>query len=213
MSCTGVPSAREGRNAQHVSIVEIEYAFVGIFGQQRVEHGAGLGAVLREHVTLFDVLGALAAGERLLVEGDMADEVEGIEVLAKFFGDRIERQALGLQFLDDRLLAFRRLPAFQEIIEAGEALLQRLLGEVAQDLGDELAVLVEILHPLGDDGGADAIDINLFRLARRPAAMVMSGGPSTMVSSAPGLSGSVSPSSPVGGTSSGGAMGSPSPGS
>ena len=95
-----------------------------------------------------------------LVEGDVADEIEGIEVLAQFLGDGIERQALGLQFLDDRLLALRRLPALQEIVEAGEALLQRLLGEVAQALGDELAVLVEILDALGDNRSADAIDID-----------------------------------------------------
>ena len=63
------------------------------------------GAVLREHVALADVLGPLAAGERRLVEGDVADEVERIEVLAHFLGERIERQALGFQFLDDRLLA------------------------------------------------------------------------------------------------------------
>ena len=84
------------------------------------------GAVFREHVALLDVLGALAAGQRLLVEGDVADQVEGVEVLAQFLGDGIERQALGFQFLDDRLLALRRLPALQEIVEAGEALLQRL---------------------------------------------------------------------------------------
>ena len=39
----------------------------------------------------------------------MADEIEGIEVLAEFLGDGIERQALGLQFLDDRLLALGAL--------------------------------------------------------------------------------------------------------
>ena len=90
------------------------------------------GAVFGEHVALLDVLGPLAAGERLLVEGDVADQIEGIEVLAEFLGDGIERQALGFQFLDDRLLALGRLPALEEIVEAGEALLQRLLGEVAQ---------------------------------------------------------------------------------
>ena len=87
----------------------------------------------------------------LLVEGDMADQIEGIEVLAEFLGDGVERQALGFQFLDDRLLALGRLPALEEIVEAGEALLQRLLGEVAQALGDELAVLVEVFDALGDD--------------------------------------------------------------
>ena len=100
---------------------------------------------------LRDVLGPLAAGERRLVEGDVADQVERVEVLAEFLGERVERQALGCQLVDDRLLALGRLPALEEVVEAGEALLQRLLGVVAQALGDELAVLVEILDPLGDD--------------------------------------------------------------
>ena len=98
-------------------------AFVLVLLQQRFEHGAGLRAVLREDVALADVLGPLAAGERRLVEGDVADEVEGIEVLAHFLGERVERQALGFQFLDDRLLALGRFPALEEIVEAGEALL------------------------------------------------------------------------------------------
>ena len=87
----------------------------------------------------------------LRVEGDVADQVEGVEVLAQLLRKRIERQALGFQFLDDRLLALGRFPALEEVVEAGEALLQRLLGEVAQAFGDQLAVLVEILHALGDD--------------------------------------------------------------
>ena len=81
-----------------------------IFGEQRIEHGAGLAAVFGEHVALLDVLGPLAARQRWAIEGHMADEIEGIEVLAKFLGDGIERQALGLQFLDDRLLALGTFP-------------------------------------------------------------------------------------------------------
>ena len=137
------------RDRQHVGIVEVEHALVGIFGKQGIEHGARLPAVFGEHVALLDVLGPLAPGQRLLVESDMADEVKGIEVLAQFLGDRIERQALGFQFLDDRLLAVRRLPAFEEILEAGEALLQRLLGEIPQGFCDELAILVEIFDAFG----------------------------------------------------------------
>jgi hypothetical protein len=70
-------------------------------------------AVFREHVALLHVLGALAAGQRTAVEGNVADQIEGVEVLAQFLGNGVERQASGFQFLDDRLLALRRLPAFQ----------------------------------------------------------------------------------------------------
>ena len=122
----------------------------------------GLPAVFGEHVPLFDVIGALAPGQRFLIESNVTDEVEGIEVLAQFLGDRVERQALGFQFVDDRLLALRRLPALEEIIEASEALLQRLLGEIAQGFCDELTVLVEIFDALGDDGGSNTIDIDFF---------------------------------------------------
>ena len=74
-----------------------------------------------------------------------------------------------VKFLDDGLLALGGVPALEEVVEAGEALLQRLLGEVAQALGDQLAVLVEIFDALGDDGGPDAIDVDLARASRRRA--------------------------------------------
>src|SRR5258708_35686138 len=90
----------------------------------------------------------------------MADEIERVEVLSRLVRDGIERQALGLQFLDDCLLALRRFPAFQEVVEAGETPLQCPLGEVAQGLRDELAVLVEIFDTLGDDECADALYID-----------------------------------------------------
>ena len=152
----------EGRDAEHVRVVEIQHTFVGIFSQQRIEHGAGLWPVFREDIALLDVFRALAPSERLLVEGNVADEIEGIEVLSQLLGNRFKRQTLGLQFLDDRLLAFGRFPAFEEIVETGEAFPDRRLGEVAQGFGDELAVFVEILHPFSYDGGPDAIDIDLL---------------------------------------------------
>ena len=141
----------ERRDLKDLGVVEIENAFVLVFRQQRIKHGAGLRAVFGEDVALADIVGALAARQRRAVEGDVADQVEGIEVLADLLCERIERQALVLQLLDDRLLAFGCLPAPQEVVEAGEALLQRLLREVPQALGDELAVLIEILDALGDD--------------------------------------------------------------
>jgi hypothetical protein len=63
-----------------------------------------LRAVFGEHVALLDVVGAFAAGERRLVEGDVADQVEGVEVLADLLGNGSSSSLLG-QFLDDGLLA------------------------------------------------------------------------------------------------------------
>ena len=140
-----------------------DHAFVLILLQQGFQHGAGLRAVLGEDIALADVVGPLAAGERRLVEGHMADEVEGIEVLADFLEQRFEQQPFVGQFFDDGLLALGGFPAAEEIVEAGEALLERLSGEVAQAFGDELAVFVEIFDALGENGDGLAIDVELAR--------------------------------------------------
>jgi hypothetical protein len=205
----GCAHAVERRDAQDLRILQVEDALILVFVEQRVEHGASLLAVPREHVALADVVGPLAAGERRLVEGDMADQIERVEVLADLLGQRVEDRALVRELVDDRLLALRGLPALQEDIEAREPLLQRLSGEVAQGLGDQLAVLVEVLDPLGDDRGIDPVDVDLPRLSP-PAGMVMSdGSPSTIVSSSAGSGGIGASSSWVGGASSGGVIGSP----
>jgi hypothetical protein len=81
----------EGCDLQHISIVEIEDALIGVFGEQSIKHGAGLWAIFCEYVALLDLLGPLTAGQRLFVEGDVTDEVKRVEVLADFVGDRIER--------------------------------------------------------------------------------------------------------------------------
>ena len=122
----------EGRDAQHGGVVEVEDAFVGILGQQGVEHGAGLIPISGEYVPLPDVVGTLAPGHRLGVEGDVTDEVERIEVPVQFGGDLFKRQAPGIQLVKNGLLAFGGVPALQEVVEAGEALPQRPLREVAQ---------------------------------------------------------------------------------
>ena len=57
----------------------------------RNPHGACPVSVLVEDVAFLDFVGPLATGQRLGVEGDMADEVEGVEVRAEFLGDGIKR--------------------------------------------------------------------------------------------------------------------------
>ena len=98
--------------------------------EQRAEHGAGLTSVFREHVPLLDVLGPFAASQRLGVEGDVTDDVEGVEILAQLLDDHGKRQALGRQLIDDRLLALRGLPTAQEVVKAREAPAQGLPREV-----------------------------------------------------------------------------------
>ena len=157
----GVPMPVERRDPQDLRVLEVEHALVLVLLQERVEHGPGLLAVLREHVALAHVLGALAAGERRLVEGDVADQVEGVEVLADLLGQRVEDQALVLELVDDRLLALGAPSSASGSRRGWRTASSAPSGEVAQALGDELAVLVEVLDPLGDDRGADAVDVDL----------------------------------------------------
>ena len=95
----------------------------------------------------------------------MTDEVERIEVPVQFGGHLFKRQAPGIQLVEYGLLGFGGVPALQEVVEAGESLPQRLLREVAQGLGDELAVLVQVFHAFGDDGRGDAVHVDFLRTA------------------------------------------------
>ena len=52
--------------------------------EQRLQHGAGFVAVLGEVVPLLNLVRPLATGQRRLVKGYVADQVERIEGLALF---------------------------------------------------------------------------------------------------------------------------------
>ena len=54
------------------------------------------------------------------------------------------------------------LQRFKKSSRLAKCFLQRLFGEVAQGFGDELAVLIEIFHPFGDDGRGDPVHIDLL---------------------------------------------------
>jgi hypothetical protein len=97
----------EGREFQHLGIFNVLYAVVGKFVEQGFEHGAGLLAVRAEHIALLDVVGALAPGQRLLVEGDMGDQIKDIQFSAIGHGllQNVQRHAVFGQFFQHRLLA------------------------------------------------------------------------------------------------------------
>ena len=64
------------------------------------------------------------------------------------------------------MMACLRSAAFQRLRKSSrlaKRFFSACLGEVPQALGDELAVLVEVLHALGDDGGPYPIHIDLSR--------------------------------------------------
>ena len=87
----GCPHGVERGNFQNSDVIESgDNAIVLIFGKQGFQHGTGLWAVLGEHIALAHVVGAGAPCQRRLVEGDMANQVEGVQVFADFFHERIE---------------------------------------------------------------------------------------------------------------------------
>jgi hypothetical protein len=49
----------------------------------------------------------------------VADEVEGVQVLADLLQQWFEQQPLGGKFGDDGLLALGRIPALEELVKAG----------------------------------------------------------------------------------------------
>jgi len=69
-------------------------ARVSVLFEQGIEHRARLVPVLDEHVALANVRGPLAARERRLVECDVADEIEGVDVVAYLFGPLVEKTPL-----------------------------------------------------------------------------------------------------------------------
>jgi hypothetical protein len=93
------PERAQGWDFQHVGVVEVEYAFVSIFGEQGIEHGTGLCTVFCERIPFFHIFGTLSTSERFSVECDMADQVEGIEVLAYFVGAHIVAERV--EYLDE----------------------------------------------------------------------------------------------------------------
>ena len=138
-----MPKVGERIDLEDVQRLDALDAAVGVLVEQRVEDGAGLLAVLGEDVALAHVVGALPAGERRLVEGDVADEVEGVVVPADLLGQLVEEDALLGQLLDDGLLAVSLVPGVEERVEGGVRLAHRLARVVLERLGDELAVAVE----------------------------------------------------------------------
>lgn len=100
--------------------------------QEGVENSVGFVAVFGEDVTLLDSLGAFAAGERGLIEGDVADEIEGVEICADLGGELFEEDTLGGEFVDDGLFLGGVVPDAEEVIKGGEGLADGLAGEILE---------------------------------------------------------------------------------
>ena len=59
----------------------------------------------------------------------MANEIEGIEILADIFNQRIKRQTFVIQLVDDGLFTVCSIPVIKEILEAGKPFLQSFLSK------------------------------------------------------------------------------------
>ena len=142
----------ERRDLQNVGVVEVEHAFVLHTSRAALRARRGPAApyfVNTSRLRTFSARSRRVSGGWSKATWQIRSK--GSRSLPTSSASGSSSRPSACQFLDDRLLALGRLPARQELVEAGEALAQRLLGEVAQALGDELAVLVEIFDALGDD--------------------------------------------------------------
>jgi hypothetical protein len=107
----------ERGNLQHAWIVQVDRALILIFLQQRLQHGPCLRTVPGKDIALTNVIGAFPPGQRRLIERYMANQVERIQVLAQFIGQRVQRQPFGFQFVDNGLLAVGGLPPAKKAIQ------------------------------------------------------------------------------------------------
>lgn len=82
-------------------VLQIEQAVIRILVQQGGDHLSGKVAILREVVPFLHLLSALLPRQWLLLKGDVANEVEGIEGRANFLIQGGEDNALPLKFLND----------------------------------------------------------------------------------------------------------------
>ena len=108
-------------------------------------------------MALLHFLGPLAASERRLVEGHMADEVESVVVAADLLGEFVEEDTARREFLDDGVLLLGVIPDGEEGIERGVGFPNGFARVILQGFGDELAIRIEILDALGGDADLDIV--------------------------------------------------------
>lgn len=83
----------EGRHIEDAGLLDVLDALVGLPVQQGIQHQSCLVLILAEVVALAHLVGPLFSGQRGLAVGDVADEIEGIRVLADPFLQSLPEQA------------------------------------------------------------------------------------------------------------------------
>ena len=116
----------QGVHLENLQGLDAAEAGVGVFLEQGIEDGAGLVAIGGEDVALAYLLGPLPARQGWLVEGDVADEIEGVLVAAHLLGQFVEVDALDGQLLQDDQFAVGVVPGVEEGVQGGVGLAQGL---------------------------------------------------------------------------------------
>ena len=153
---------REGRNAQHSGVIEVEHAFVGVLGEQRVEHGAGLVAVFAEHVPFLDVSRRARAGS-VVWHRTRHGQIRSKGSRSLFSSAAITPRSKPSASNSSIIACLRRVLSqrFRKASRLAKRFLSALLVKSRRELRDELAFFVQVFHPLGDDGCFDAVHIDL----------------------------------------------------
>jgi len=131
-----------------------------------VQRRAGLIAVACEVVPLANVFGPFPACEQQLIEGNVADQVERIEVLADFIRERVKQDAMFFKFFDDGLLPVSSQPSLRELVQCRKFLIDPAACVVFQRFRDEFACLgIKVLDTLGSDADFHVADVILLWFA------------------------------------------------
>ena len=104
-------------NFQNIEGLDAPDTAVGVLLQQRLENGPCLLAILGEDMALLHAIGSFAAGQGRLVEGDMADEVEGVIVATNLLGKFVEENPLTGKLFDNGLLSLSAVPGVKKVVE------------------------------------------------------------------------------------------------
>lgn len=158
-------------HAQHVRLLDVLDAEILVALEQCLENLARCTAVAAQEVAALDALGALAARQGLLVVGDVADEVEVVDVVHLHrLLELVEVDAALREHIGDGLLLLGGVPLVDEGMEVAELAEDVLLGVV-----DDVLLLQELAACVVDGNrllhGVDLAAVGAHkRLGRRVAA-------------------------------------------
>lgn len=127
-------SAEAGQrvNLQNVERFNASESAVGVFFEQSVKHGAGLATVLCKDVALLHIFGPLTPGQRRLVKGNMADQIEGVVVATYLLGKFIEENPLTGKLFNNGLFTLGTVPGVEEGVKGGICLTNGLAGKILE---------------------------------------------------------------------------------